>query len=463
MSPEITNDGVTVALKVILPDPEEDAGAYIVRNVSSQQNDDVGDGTTTVSVLLQAIVHECLARPENMVTVQRSLKEAGQAVSDKIRKLAKKVTDTKQVALVSSENEKVAYMVSDIVDKVGATGVVKVEESKKYTSDYEIVEGYEAHVGFMHPLFANDQPTSSAIYEDVPVLVVEKRVSSQMELDMVLNQLGEHGIHKCVIVVTEIDDTILGSFIQSRVTGKFASVVIRATGWLNADIAGVTGATVLSDATGVTFQNFQFRHFGFAKKVMSGANVTTFIGNGRDGKRYAQVLEAQAANDPNRYSAEKTRERAAKMKGGVAIMRIAAPTDQERKYLVRKAEDSVRAVQAAILEGVVEGGGMCLWRIAQDMKPKTVGEEILKKALTAPLRKIIENAGKDYAEIVTKMPEGEGYNAMTGTYQLLTNMGIVDPAKVERCAIENAVSAASQFITTFALITDYKEDAKEAK
>lgn len=457
-SPEITNDGVTVAGRINLADPQEDAGAYIVRNVTGQQNDDVGDGTTTVAVLLQSIVQECLLRPENMSEVKRSLKKAGEGVIAKIVKSSKSIKDVSQVALVSAEDPSIANLITEITAKLGKEAVVNVEESRSFTTDYEIVDGYEAQVGFMSPHFINEKRSATAVYEDIPVVCCEKKITGIGDIAKIFEMFKEKGITRCVLVVDDIDDSMLGIFVNSKIQGTFQSIVIRATGWLNQDIAGVTGATAISDSTGVSFHKFEEKHLGHAKKVVSGANQTLFIGSGKEAKAYAKMLDIQAENDPNRYTSQRVSDRAAKIRGGIALLRIAAPTDQERKYLVRKAEDAVKAVKAALAEGVVEGGGMCLWRIAQEMKPKTIGEEILKKSLTAPLRKIIENAGLDYAEIVTNMPKGQGYNAKDHAYQDLLASGIVDPAKVERCAVQNSVSAASQFITTFTLITDAKED-----
>lgn len=459
LSPKIINDGVSIAQKVLLEDPEEDAGAYVIRNVTAQTLDDVGDGTTTTAVLTQVLIHECLKRPENAMEVKQSLKEAGDKVLKILAKKSVKLKkeDIEKVALISSEDKQIAKLITEIINKLGDKAVVNVEDSKTFATEYEIVDGYEAHVGFMSPHFITDKKSAKAIYNDIPVLVSDKKISNLQDIAPIFEMFKKEGISSCVIVCSDIDDSILGILVQNKLMGTFNSLVIRATDWLLADIEGATGAKAISSSTGVNFQNFKKEHLGFAKKVVSNANTTLFTTDGVAAKRYATILNMQAENDPNQFSQKKVREREAKMRGGVAVLRIGASTDFERDYLRLKAEDSVKAVQAALAEGIVEGGGMALWRIAQELKPKTIGEQILKKTLTAPLRKIIENAGKDYTEIMAGMNQLMGYNAKSHCWQELMKVGIIDPTKVERCALENAVSAASVFITTFALITDIKE------
>lgn len=457
--PTITNDGVTVASRIRLADQEEDAGAYVIRNVTGQQNDDVGDGTTTVTVLTQAIIHECLKRPENAMQIKQSLKEAGDKVLEILAKKSIKLNknDIEKVALISSEDPKISRLITEIINKLGDNAVVNVEDSKTFETDYEIVDGYEAHVGFMSPHFITDKKTNRAIYENIPVLISQKKIANLGDIAPIFEMFKKEGINSCVIVADDIDDSMLGILVQNNLMGTFKSLVIRATGWLLEDIEGATGARAISDSTGVTFKGFTKEYLGSVKKVVCDAHKTVFATDGVSSKQYAELLDMQAENEPNMYQAEQLRKRAAKMRGGVAVLRIGASTDFERDYLRLKAEDSVKAVQAALAEGIVEGGGMTLWRIAQEIKPKTIGEEILKKAMTAPLRKIIENAGKDYTEVISAMPEGLGYDAKAGVYANLIDIGVIDPSKVERCALENAVSASSTFVSTFAVITDEKE------
>lgn len=457
MTPKITNDGHTIADQIVLEDKLENLGAYLVRNTSAKTNDDVGDGTSTTAVLLQAIIHECLKRPENPMEIRASLKKAGEKVLKLLAKQSIKITkkDIEKVALISAENKELAEKITSIFNKLGERAVVNVEDSKTFTTEIEIVNGYEANVGFMSPAFINDKRTARAIYEDIDVFVTEKKIGNITDLAPLFNKLKEENIGKCVIVCEDIDDSMLGVFVRSKLMGTFDGLVIKATGPLLADIEGVVGATAVSDSSGITFATVELSHLGKAKKVVSDQNKTLFLGNSRNANEYALLLERRAENEPNMFSKEKLEDRIAKLRGGVAILKIGAPTDFERDDLSLKAEDAVKAVQAALAEGVVEGGGMALWRIAMDLRPKTIGEEILKKTLTAPLRKIIENAGKDYAEVVRELPEGQGYNAKEDIYVDMIQTGIIDPSKVERCAVENSISTASEFITSFAAIVDY--------
>ena len=470
MENQIINDGTKIANRIQLEDKEEDLGAYIIRNVCGQQADDVGDGTTTVAVLTHAIIHEALKRPENPMVVKQSLKEAGDKVLKILAKQSVKLKkeDIEKVALISSEDKQIAKLITEIIDKLGEKAVVNVEDSKTFVTDYEIVDGYEAGVGFMSPHFITDKKGSRAVYENIPILVIEKKISGLVDISPLFEMFQKENISSCIIVCEDIDDTMLGIFVASNIGGvgtdgkfhQFKNIVIRATGWLLHDIEGATGAKAISPTNGVTPQNFKKEFLGNAKKVICTANTTLFTTDGKSAKQYANLLEMEAENDPNQFSAKKTKERAAKLRGGVAVLRIGASTDHERIYLREKADDAVKATKAAIEEGVVEGGGMCLWRIAQSISPKTIGEEILKKALQAPLRKILDNAGLDYAEIVLSMPPKMGYNVKDDVYQDFFENGVIDPSKVERIAVENAVSAASTFITSFATITDLPNDKK---
>ena len=459
MTPKVTNDGHTIASQISFPDKLEELGSYVVRNTSGQQNDDVGDGTTTVTVLLQSIIHEALKRPENPMQIRTSLNEAGKKLLKILAKKSIKINkaDILKVALISAENEELAKLITEIINKLGEKAIINVEDSKTFATDYEVVDGYEAHVGFMSPHFITDKKTARAVYSDIPVLVTEKKISNISDIAPLFEQFKKAGIGQCVIVCEDIDDAMLGVFVVNKNMGQFNALVIRATGPLLLDIEGATGAKAISNNNGITFASVKLEHLGKAKKIVCDANKTLFLGNKESAHRHALNLEKQADNEANMFVAKKLRERVAKLRGGVAVLRIGAPTDLEREYLKFKAEDSVKAVQAALAEGVVEGGGMTLWRIASDMKPKTIGEEILKKALTAPLRKIIENAGKDYAEIIRNLGQKEGYDAKEDKYVDMIKAGIIDPTKVERCALENAISNAGSFITTFCVISDYVE------
>lgn len=480
--PKVTNDGAKIANEIVLEDKIEDAGAYIIRNISSQQNDDVGDGTTTVTVLTQALIHEILKRPENKMEIRESLQKAGNKILKLLSKKSIKIKkeDVEKVALISAEDKHLASIIAEIIKQLGDKAVINVEDSKTFSTTYEIVDGYEAHVGFMSPKLITEKNVAKAIYRDVPVLCSEKKISNLADIVTIFNGFAyktnkdgqvmldpmnrpiahENPITSCVIICEDIDDSMLGMFVDNFRMKTFNALVIRATSLLLEDIAGYVGAKTISSANGINFQNFDRKYLGFCKKVICDANKTIFIGNGFSHKEYVKELTAKADGEPNMYTEKNMRQRIAKLSGGIAVLRVGSSTDTDTSYLKDKAEDAVKAVQAALAEGIVEGGGITLWRIADELKPKTIGEEILAKALKAPLKKIIENSGKDYADIIRKLPDGMGYDAKNNKYVDMLKVGIIDPTKVERCAVENAVSTASTFCTTDATITDYVEPKK---
>lgn len=480
--PKTINEGGTIAYNIVLEDRVENAGANIVRNTTAQTTDDAGDGRSTTAALIQALAHECMKRPENPMEIRESLNQAGQKALKEIAKKSIRIgkEDVEKVAYISSEDKEVAKLISEIIGKLGEKAVINVEDSKTFATDYEIVDGYEANVGFMSPRFITDRKAAKSVYQDIPILCTEKKISNIADIAPIFNSFAfettEEGkikagpdgkpmpsrepITSCVIVCDDIDDSMLGVFVQNFEMKTFNVLVIRATGLLLEDIAGYTGATIISNSTGVTFQNFKRSHLGFAKKVESSAHKTLFIGNGTSHRQYAKQLEAKAEGEPNMYTKQNIEKRLAKVTGGIAVLRIGAPTDFEREYKKPKAEDAVRAVKGALEEGVIEGGGMTLWRVSQAMRPKTVGEEILKNALTSPLRWIIRNAGMDYTDVILNMPEGKGFNAYTRGYENLIESGVIDPTKVERCALENAISSVGIFITTNSVIIDAEEEQK---
>lgn len=469
--PKTINEGGTIAYHIVLEDRVENAGANVIRNTTAQSSDDSGDGRSTTAALVQSLAHACIERPENPMEIRESLNKAGTVILKKLSKKSIKITtkDVEKVALISSEDKEVAKLIGEIVNKLGEKAVINVEDSKTFATEYEITAGYEAHVGFMSPRFITDKKTAKAIYTDIPVLCTEKKISNIADIATIWGDFAfeikngqkvphSNPITSCVIVCDDIDDAMLGVFVQNFEMKTFNALVIRATSLLLEDIAGYTGAKIISNTTGINFQNFKREHLGFAKKVISDANRTLFIGNGVSHKQYAKELEVKADGEPNMYTQENMKKRVAKLLGGIAVLRIGAPTDYEREYKKPKAEDAVRAVKGALEEGIVEGGGMILWRLAQEIKPKTIGEEILKKALVSPLQWIIKNSGKDYTETILNMPQGMGYNAKTNKYEDLVKSGIIDPLKVERVALENAISSVGIFITTSAVIIDHIKD-----
>lgn len=460
--PKWTNDGATIATNVVFKDPLRNAGAKLVKNCCGQTNDDAGDGTTTTAVLLQALVNESLKRPENPMEIRESLLEASKKIVKEIKKRSTKIDkkDIKKVALISAENDPLATAISEIINTIGEEAVITVEDSYDGEISYDIIEGYEAGVGFMSPAFINQTKRAQCVMTDVPVFVSDKKISSVGDIKPLWDKFQKKGISNCVIVCDDIENAVLGVYVASKNAGLFNALVIRATGDLLKDIEAAVGATRVSETTGLSFQMVDESHLGWCKKVVCDANKTLFIPkDASKALNYAQNLEKLSKDEPNMYIKQRLDKRISQLRGGVAILRIGA-SDFEREYLKDKADDAIKASKSALQEGIVEGGGMTLWRIAQDMSPKTVGEEIMKKALTAPLRKIIENAGKDYSEVVGRFDGECGYDAKYDEFIPLIANGIIDPAKVERAAIENATANTAQFITGFCAITEAIEEKK---
>lgn len=458
MTPRVVNDGATIAKEALVSDdPMENSGMWFVRNASSQSADDAGDGTTTTAVLLQAVVREALKYPDPVAAANSLLDEYPKIIK-LIAKHAKKIKDeeVESVALVSAEHLGLAKVIARIVRERGKDLLFLVEDNREGEDiQVESVSGYEAHVGWALPIFITDRGRARAVHENIPVLVSEKKISNLAELKPIFDQLQLSNINKLCIVAYDIDEAMLGVFAATHLQRRMTLLVVRATGPLLEDIAGTVGAVRVSDQEGVPFHKFDTeKHLGWAAKIVCDENKTLFVP--RDKKKssdYSNILESRANNEFNMFRKDKLLERVHKIRSGVAVIKVGAPTDTEREYLKLKADDAAKAVKCAFEEGIVEGGGMCLWRIAQDIKPTNIGLTILKKSLIAPLQRICENAGVDYAEIAGKMPNGskeldkQGYNAKTGNYVLMYDSGIIDPAKVERVALTNAVSTAAKFIT----------------
>lgn len=462
---KVTNDGKTIVDALDLEDEAQKEGSWIVKNTCAQQVDDVGDGSTTVAVLLGAIVEEARKRPEHPTVISQALKASLPGVLKSIKAKSKTVNDIYQVSYISAEDDTLAKAIAEVVEKVGAEGTILVEENNEPKIDYEIAEGYEAHVGYMSPYFATNTQKMIAEMSNVAVFATRRRISQVADLTPLIDQMNQKAIKQVVIVCEDIDPQMLGVLVTSRLQGRISCVVVKATGPLIEDIAYATGATLLSDETGVTFENFQTDdHLGLCQKFTCTDKKSVYISKAKSAKEQADRLEQMAARNPNTFEAKKFRERAAKLKSGIAILRIGSPTTVDMGYLKDKADDAVHATQAALLEGVVEGGGMTLWRVAQDMKPKTVGDHILKRALVYPLKQICENAGAEYADVVADIKEsGLGYNAKEDRLEDLHLAGVIDPAKVARCAVTNATVNAAMLISAHCAVIDkpVKQDAKD--
>lgn len=466
MVPRITNDGVSIASRVMLADPEEDAGAWIIRAATGRASDEAGDGTTTTAVLCASIAKEALSRPENPTLIRQSLNAALPKVVAAIKAASHKAgpADLRRIALVSAEYENIAEMVASVIEKKGEDAHITIDDSMGSTSYVEMSPGYEAKVGWLSPFFVTNPQKQVAEFRDTLVLCTHRKIDSINQLLPLYNKLNELKITKLVIVAADIDLGTLGVVVDNKLRGTFSTLAIRATGELLDDIAAVVGAIPLSEQTGVDFHDIDIKkHLGRAQFITCNQEATTFVAkDNKSAKEKAKQLEGIRENATSDLEKRTLGKRIAKLLSGVAVIYIGALSEQERGYLKDKADDAVRAVKSAMAEGYVEGGGMCLYRISSAMKaPTTIGEQILKRALTAPLRAIIENAGLDYAEIVKRLTDERGFDAKEEEYVNLISRGIIDPAKVERIAIESAVSSVGEMITTHALITDY-EDTKKA-
>ncbi len=465
---EITNDGVFVASQIQFEDREEDFGAWLVRNATSNTNDQAGDGTTGTATVLQAVVSEALKRPENAMEVRQSLFDARDYIVKEVKKVSKPVkTDEqiRQVATISAESAKYGDMITEIIKKVGKEGTITVEEGRTFDTTYDIVEGYDAYVGYMSPYFITNREKATAEYEKVHVVVFQTKIGAISDIKYLGELLAANKIDRLVIVCSDIETPMLNNFVANYMAPQgLKNVVIRAaSNDLLSDIAASVGATVIGGDTGITHDTIALEHLGVADRVVVSEKRALFFKKNCKEKvaAAARLTELSKAN-VNEYEKAKYIERAAKLKGEIAVIRVGSKTDLEKRYLKKKLEDAVNATQSAIEEGVVEGGGMALYRIAEGIKPTTIGLAIAQRALTSTLRTIVENAGKDYAQIVKNMPEKLGYDAKEDKYADLIKVGIIDPTKVVRCAVENAIGTAATFITMSSIITEIPPDGTKA-
>jgi chaperonin GroEL len=483
--PRITNDGVSIAKEIALKDRFENMGAEIVKEVASKTNDNAGDGTTTSVVLLEALVEEGLQKVmkgANAMAIRSGMEQARDEAVAKLKKMAQPVSGKgkiQQVAAISAESEKLGSIIADAVEKVGSSGVVTVEEGQGTELSLEVVEGYQIDKGYVSPYFVTNPERMEAELKDAAVLVTDKKISSTQEILPFLEKIAQRGRKDLVIVADEFEGDSLATFIVNKVRGSFNILPVKAPGYgdrkkdLLGDIATVVGAQVLTSDTGMTFENADPKILGQVHRIVQGKDVTTFVG-GKGTKssvstRAAQ-LQAQMDATDSKFDKEKFEERIAKLSGGVAVITVGAATETEMKYLKDKIDDAVKATKASIEEGIVPGGGTALAKVAKAMAgaEKTVsadekaGYEIVVRALEMPLTQIALNAGKDDATVILGKVQGggqyAGYDAMQDVViDDMIKAGIVDPAKMPRMALENAVSAAAILLTTEVAVADIPE------
>ncbi len=495
-SPTITNDGVSIAKEITLKDKFENMGVEIIKEVATKTNESAGDGTTTSVVLTQAIVSEGMKHTTmgvNAMGVRFGIEAAAKDVVSELKKLAKPLKtdeEIRQVATISAESETLGKIIADTIKKVGKDGVVTVEESQTLGLDSEVVEGIEFDKGYISPYMITNTERMEAEYTDPAVLVTDKKISSIKEVLPLLEKLAQMGKKELVIIAEDVDGEALTTFLVNKLRGGFNVLAIKAPGYADRkkdvleDIAITVGATVISEAVGITFETADVSMLGKARRVISTKDSTVIVGGkGKKSeieKRVSQIKK-QREDAGGKFDKDHLDQRIAKLSGGVAVIRVGAATETEMKYLKLKIEDAVNATKAAIDEGIVAGGGVALVKVADEVRksqllPKSsstiskefeLGYQIVLKALEAPLKQIVINAGKDDASvIIEKIRNGKGnigYDALKD--EMVVDMvaaGIVDPVKVTRLGVQNACSAAAILLTTEAAIAEEPKDDKSA-
>ena len=483
--PRITNDGVSIAKEVSLKDRFENMGAEIVKEVANKTNDTAGDGTTPSVVLLEALVENGLShvmKGANAMGVRSGMEKARDAALVELKKMAKPVSgkaEVKQVASISAESEELGSIIAEAVEKVGSSGVVTVEESQGMELSYDIVEGLQVDKGYVSAYMVTNPERMEAEVKDASILITDKKIGSVQEILPLLEKIVQSGKKELVVIAEDVEGEALSTFIVNKLRGTFSVIAIKAPGYgdrkkeMLADIATVVGGQVISNDVGMTFESATLSMLGKASRVVATKDVTTIVGGkGKKADITARVaqLTAQKEQSDSKFDKEKLDERIAKLSGGVAVISVGAATETEMKYLKDKIDDAVKATKASIEEGIVSGGGTALAKVAKKISAhdtkmgpdEKAGFDIVVRALETPLAQIAINAGKDDAAVIVSKVQGgkvnAGYNALTD--ELIEDMlvaGIVDPVKMPRMALENAVSAAAILLTTEAAIADIPE------
>ncbi len=486
-SPTITKDGVTVAKEIELKDKFENVGADLVKEVASKTNDVAGDGTTTATVLAQAIVAEGFSAVNsgaNPLVLKKGMDKAVDWVIDYLNKKKKIVSSyekIKEVASISANDPEIGKLIADVFKEVGKDGVVTVEESQSTEMAKELVEGMQIDKGYVSAYMVTNAERMEAVFEDAFILITDKKISSIQDIVPVLEQLTKAGKRELVIVAEDVDGDALATLVVNKLRGNFMALAVKAPGFgdrkreMLEDLAIVTGGQVISDEKGMKLESVELAMLGKARRIVSAKETTTFVGGkGKKSeidKRIAQ-LKSQIAKSTSEFDKEKLQERLGKLSGGVAVLKVGATTETELKEKKFRIEDAVNATRAALEEGIVAGGGVALFEAAKELAVTSikgvpaVGDEargvlIIKTILEKPLRAIAENAGKDSNEVVSKvfsMESGMGLNAATGEYVDMFKEGIIDPLKVVKAALTNAASVASLVLTTEAVIPDIPEE-----
>ncbi|MRJ75067.1 chaperonin GroEL [Aeromicrobium sp. SMF47] len=483
-APTITNDGVSIAREIELEDPYEKIGAELVKEVAKKTDDVAGDGTTTATVLAQALVREGLrnvAAGANPMGLKKGIETAVEAISAQLLGMAKDVETKEQIAStasISAADTTVGEIIAEAMDKVGKEGVITVEESNTFGIDLELTEGMRFDKGHLSGYFVTDPERQETVLDDPYILIVNSKITSVKDMVPVLEKVMQSG-KPLVIIAEDIEGEALATLIVNKMRGTFKSVAVKAPGFgdrrkaMLADIAILTGGEVISEEVGLKLENADLSLLGTARKVVTTKDETTIVeGGGSDDQIAGRVnqIKAEIENSDSDYDREKLQERLAKLAGGVAVIKVGAATEVELKERKHRIEDAVRNAKAAVEEGIVAGGGVALVQAAAAVFAKleltgdeATGANIVRVAASAPLKQIAVNAGLEggvVAEKVANLDEGHGLNAATGEYVDLIAAGIIDPAKVTRSALQNAASIAALFLTTEAVVADKPEPAQ---
>ena len=485
-SPTITNDGVTIAREIELEDPYENLGAQLVKEVATKTNDVAGDGTTTATVLAQAMVKEGLrqvAAGANPMSLKKGIDAAVASMNDALTTAAREVQgrdEIAQVATISSQDAEVGSLIADAFDKVGKDGVISVEESSVAEMGLEFTEGMQFDKGYISPYFVTDAERMEAVLEDAGILLVQGKVSSVSELLPVLEKASQTG-KPLLIIAEDVDGEALSTLVVNRIRGTFASCAVKAPAFgdrrkaILQDIAILTGAQVVAPEVGLKLDQVGLEVLGHARRVVVSKDDTTIVDGGGDKQavtdRIAQIRQEIERTDSD-WDREKLQERLAKLSGGVVVIKVGAHTEVELKEKKHRVEDAVSATRAAIDEGIVAGGGTALVHASKSLAgdlgrsgDEATGVSVVAKAAVEPMRWIAENAGEQGYVVVSKvaeLPVGQGLNAATGVYEDLVAAGVIDPVKVTKSALSNAASIAGMLLTTEALVVDKPEEEEPA-
>jgi chaperonin GroEL len=480
-APTITNDGVTIAREIEVDDVFENQGAQLVKEVATATNDVAGDGTTTATLLAQAIVREGLrnvAAGANPMGLKRGIEQAVEAVVEHIGSQAKAISgreDIARVATISARDRSIGNVISDAIEKVGKDGVVNVEEGQTFGMELEFTEGMQFDRGYMSPYMVTDQDRMEAVLEDPYILIHGGKISSVQDVLPLLEQVIQSG-RPLLIIAEDVEGEALATLIVNKLRGTFTGIAVKAPGFgdrrkrMLEDIAILTGGEVISEEMGLKLSNAQVSQLGKARKVVVAKEDTTIIdgsGNPEEIKGRISQIKSEIETTDSDFDREKLQERLAKLAGGVAVVKVGAATETEMKYKKHRVEDALQATRAALEEGIVPGGGVALLNSAHAVEAlsldgdEATGARIVRRALEEPLRQLSENAGLEGSVVVGKVSElehGKGIDVDTGEYVDLVDKGIIDPAMVTRSALQNAASIAKNILTTEAIVADKPED-----